>query len=77
MVRLCLLIVKPAYQMQSDIYFGTSDLVLGTSDLSFGITYKTYEEIPKALKRNIWEYAEIRNEIGSGIKDGDVNEKDR
>ena len=39
--------------------------------------FKTYEEIPKALKRNIWEYAEIRNEIGSEIKDGDVIEKDR
>ena len=39
-------IVKLAYQMQSDIHFGTSDtqfgtsdFVSGTSDLSFGIAY--------------------------------------
>ena len=51
MVQSSLLVVKPAYQMQSDISFGTSDisfgtsdLVLGTSDLSFGITYKALEQ---------------------------------
>ena len=45
-VQLSLLIVKLAYQMQSDIHFGTSDtqfgtsdFVSGTSDISFGITY--------------------------------------
>ena len=40
MVPLSRRIVKLAYQMGSDISFGTSNLVCGTSNLSFGITYK-------------------------------------